>query len=144
MHQVDGTGVGINVRLDACLLCLVPVTAAATIKKTEEKAHGKVAESLQEREKCVEVHSSADGVSNGAEPRAIKVGELSMREPKVKGLLVPVGTNEKQEDGRVEELHNESDSGRLGQALGLCRKADPVNKSDTDRSQDEIDNGQHV
>lgn len=73
MHQVNWACVCVDIRLDRCLLGLILVAAAATVKSAEEETEAKVHQSLQDGEEGIEPHQAADSVADAAEPHLVEV-----------------------------------------------------------------------
>jgi len=143
VHEVQGSLVGVDVALDRCALGTA-TECAATVNASEQDAETPVAENLEDGVIDVEDHSEYDDVTDRAEPGWVKIWHSTRGQPESDWLLRHIGVDHEQEEGRVEELHDESDCGRLWKANCLSRVADPVNEHDADCSEDVVNTDKQI
>jgi len=143
VHEVLGSLVDVDVLLDGGGLG-VTLDFAAAIHASEQPAESPVHKNLNDGVVNVEDHSGDDDITDGAEPDSVEVGKGTGGEAESKRLLGHVGVDHQEEEGRVEELHDEGDGGGLGETLGLSGETNPVNKHDTDGTEDIVDTDEEV
>ena len=118
MHEVDGSLVDREVTLDRGALGRT-VEFASAVETSEKNAKGPIANHFDQRVVDVEDHGSDDNITDGAEPTGVEVWERAGSEAKGEGLFGQVGVDHEEEEGRVEELHEEGDGSGLLEANSL-------------------------
>lgn len=144
MHKVLRARVSVDIRLHAGLFCDIFVKGETSVKNSEKKAQTKEAESFHKWEDSREYHSAGNRVANHLEPSLVEVTLNTASETERERLFTQVSIDEEQEESCVEVLDKESHLSCLFQLFSLSWVANPGNKSDADRSQDEVDASDEV
>ena len=138
MHEIDGTLVDTDISLNWGALCITSKRAAA-IKASEKNAHTPVHSSFKNGIVDIKDHSGDNDITNGAEPSWVEVGNASSGQTKSTKLFRQIGVYHKEQEGGVEELHDESDCGSLGKTNSLSIVTNPVNKHNATSSEDDVE-----
>lgn len=146
MDEESWTAVQLNVLLNCDFLCLVGVQWGDTsVELSETESHTPEYEEFHNWPVDVEEHSTDEGVANVWEPPWVEVSNCTWEnEWEETCLFIEVGVNEEQQEGSVEELHDEDSVGDQFSLLWLSVITNVDDKFDDEESEDIVDSDDHV
>mmetsp|Transcript_21614 Transcript_21614/g.20738 ORF Transcript_21614/g.20738 Transcript_21614/m.20738 type:complete len:316 (-) Transcript_21614:1951-2898(-) len=141
VDEVDGSTVKLNILLEGGALGLVGVAADdSSVKGSESESHSPVHEEFHQRPVDVELHGIDHGVSDIIEPGVVKVRDEALEDESEDGsLFLHVSVGGQEQEGSVEELHDEDAISDHGGLFGLSVVSDVDDQGNDDQSEHVVD-----